>query len=48
MKYLKSFKIFEEAGVKPSKRFPTDPAVHWNYLIGILKESGIDPYEDLG
>lgn len=47
MRYIKKFKIFEEVVLKPVKKFPTDKAVHWNYLMEILKEAGIDPYEDL-
>lgn len=47
MRHLKPFKLFEESVIKPVKKFPTDKAVHWNYLMEILKESGIDPYEDL-
>lgn len=47
MRYIKKFKIFEEVILKPVKKFPTDKAVHWNYLMEILKEAGIDPYEDL-
>ncbi len=48
MIHLKSFnKLFEEAEQKPAKKFPTEPAIHWNYLMGILKESGINPYENL-
>jgi hypothetical protein len=44
MIHLKTFKIFEESVTKPLKKFPTEPAVHWNYLMEILKGSGIDPY----
>lgn len=48
MKHLKSFnKLFEEAVPKPVKKFPTEPAIHWNYLIKILEESGINPHESL-
>lgn len=47
MKYLKSYKLFEEAATKPVKKFPTDKAVHWNYLAGILRSAGIDMYKDL-
>ena len=46
MKHLKSYKVFEEAGVKPVKKFPTEPAIHFNYLEKILKEAGIDMYQD--
>ena len=46
MRHLKSFKLFEEAGVKPVKKFPTEPAVHFNYLEKILKEAGIDMYRE--
>ena len=47
MRYLKSYKLFEDAGVKPVKKFPTEPAIHFNYLEGILKDAGIDMYEDI-
>lgn len=47
MRHLKPFKLFEEAVPKPVKKFPTDKAVHWNYLVEILKEAGIDAYEDI-
>lgn len=47
MNYLKSYKVFEEAGIKPVKKFPTEKAIHFNYLEGILKEAGIDMYQDI-
>ena len=47
MKHLKSYKLFEEAGVKPVKKFPTDKAIHFNYLEGILKSAGIDMYQNI-
>ena len=40
MRHLKPFKLFEEAVPKPLKKFPTEPAVHWNYLIKVLEDSG--------
>ena len=43
MKHLKPFKVFEELGTKPKLRFPTDPAVHYNYLYEIVENSGLDP-----
>lgn len=46
MRHLKSFKLFEESVPKPLKKFPTEPAVHWNYLMKVLEDAGIDPYED--
>ena len=46
MKHLKSYKLFEEAGIKPVKKFPTDKAIHFNYLEGILKSAGIDMYRE--
>jgi hypothetical protein len=42
MKHLKKFKLFEEAAQKPVKKFPTEPAIHWNYLMKILEEVGMD------
>lgn len=48
MIHLKPFKLFEETSSKPVKKFPTDKAIHWNYLMRILEEAGIDPYEDGG
>ena len=47
MRHLKSFKLFEEAVPKPLKKFPTEPAVHWNYLMKVLEDAGINPYDDL-
>ena len=47
MKYLTPFKLFEESIIKPTKKFPTEPAIHWNYLMDVLKEGGLDPHEDL-
>jgi hypothetical protein len=52
MNYIKSYKIFEsnrlfeESVSKPVKKFPTEPAVHLNYLEKILKEAGIDMYSN--
>lgn len=46
MRHLKTFKLFEGSVNKPVKKFPTEPAVHWNYLMKILEDAGIDPYED--
>jgi len=46
MKHLKSYKLFENLGSLPVKRFPTGPAIHFNYLEGILKSAGIDMYRD--
>ena len=45
MKYLKNFKVYESAVSKPVKKFPTEPAAHWNYLYEIVKDCGLDPYE---
>jgi len=47
MKHLKPFKLFEESITKPTRKFPTEPAVHWNYLMGILEKAGLDPNDDL-
>lgn len=47
MRHLKPFKLFEEAVTKPVKKFPTEKAVHWNYIVEILKEADIDAYEDI-
>jgi hypothetical protein len=47
MNHLKTFKIFEKSVSKPIKKFPTEPAVHWNYLMGILKGSGINPHDQI-
>lgn len=44
MKYLKSYKLFEELASIPVKRFPTEPAIHFNYLVEILESAGIDMY----
>lgn len=44
---MKHLKYFEELVTKPIKKFPTEPAVHWNYLLEILKEGGIDPHSEL-
>lgn len=44
-KIIKSFKLFEELVNKPIKKLPTDKAIHWNYLLLILEENGIDPQE---
>lgn len=32
------------SSIKPIKKLPTEPAIHFNYLIDILKEAGLDPY----
>ncbi len=45
MNHIKGYKLFEELSNKPIKKFPTDKAVHFNYLIEILKNAGLDPYE---
>lgn len=45
MKYLRPFKIYEESKSKPIKKFPTEKAAHWNYLIEILEKNGINPYD---
>ena len=47
MKRLKTFKLFEESVNKPIKKFPTEPAIHWNYLMEVLREAGIDPHSEL-
>lgn len=44
MKHLKPFKLFEELIPKPRKKFPTDKAVHWNYIHEIVEKSGLDPH----
>jgi hypothetical protein len=38
MKHIKSYKVFEEAGLKPTKKFPTEPAISWGYIYDILKK----------
>jgi hypothetical protein len=45
MKYIKSYKVFEEAGLKPTKKFPTEPAIHYGYILNVVREAGLDPYE---
>jgi hypothetical protein len=47
MRHLKTFKLFEEAVPKPLKKFPTEPAVHWNYLMKVLEDAGINPHDGL-
>lgn len=45
MKHIKPYKLFESSVPKPVKKFPTEPAAHWNHLLDILKEAGLNPYE---
>jgi hypothetical protein len=45
MKHIKSYKVFEEAGLKPTKKFPTEPAISWGYIYDILEEAGLNPRE---
>lgn len=45
MKHLKPFKLFEGSVINPVKKFPTEPAVHYLYLLEILEENGIDRYD---
>jgi hypothetical protein len=44
-KHIKSYKVFEETLSKPVKKFPTEPAAHWNYIYDIVKDGGLNPYE---
>jgi hypothetical protein len=39
MKHIKSYKVFEEAGLKPTKKFPTEPAISWDISMIFLKRS---------
>ena len=45
LKHIKPYQLFESSVPKPVKKFPTEPAVHWNHLSDILKEAGLNPYE---
>ena len=44
-KHIKPYRLFEEAFLRPVKKFPTEPAAHWNYIYEIIKQNGLDPYE---
>ena len=44
-KHIKPYKLFEESFLRPVKKFPTEPAAHWNYIYEIVREKGLDPYE---
>lgn len=45
MRYLKQYKLYEDGQQKPVKKFPTDKAVHLNYLYRVVEEAGLNPYE---
>ncbi len=45
LKHIKPYQLFEASVPKPVKKFPTEPAAHWNHLSDILKEAGLNPYE---
>lgn len=44
MKHIKPYKVFESGNAKPVKKYPTEKAVHFNSIIELLKEKGLDPY----
>lgn len=45
MKYITPYKLYESSSLKPVKKFPTTPAAHWNYILEIVKDAGLDPYQ---
>jgi hypothetical protein len=45
MKHITTYKLYEETNKKPVRKFPTDPAAHWNYIYEIVEEAGLDPHQ---
>lgn len=44
MRHIKPYKVFESGNAKPVKKFPTEKAIHFNAIVELLKERGLDPY----
>lgn len=42
MKHLRNYKSFESVVTRPQLRFPTEKAVHVQYLIKLLEDAGLD------
>jgi hypothetical protein len=44
MKHIKSYKVFEEAGLKPTKKFLLNLLLAGD-IYDILEEAGLNPHE---